>query len=98
MKSLIPQLEILDAGAGPLVAAMCQEIGLREIVDNMVKWDRKQCRLSPGTLIEALVVNVLTARKPLYRVEEFYRTMDLEVLFGTGVTSDALNDDALGRA
>ena len=32
----------------------------REIIDDMVTWDPKQCRLSPGTLIEALVINILT--------------------------------------
>lgn len=99
MRSLIPKdIQIFNAGAAPVVAAMCREINLRGIVDSMVKWDSKQCRLSPGTLIEALVINVLTARKPLYRVQEFYRHYDLEVLFGQGITADAFNDDALGRA
>jgi hypothetical protein len=64
----------------------------------MVRWDPKQCRLSPGTLIQALVINVLTAKQPLYRIEEFYKNQDTELLFGPGVTADALNDDALGRA
>jgi len=98
MKSLIPKFKILNAGAAPLVAAFCREIKLRDIIDEMVTWDPKQCRLSPGTLIEALIINVLTARKPLYRVEEFYREMNLNVLFGEGITADAFNDDALGRA
>lgn len=79
MKSLIPKFKILNAGAAPLVAAFCREIKLRDI-DEMVTWDPKQCRLSPGTLIEALVINVLTARKPLYRVEEFYREMNQRAL------------------
>jgi transposase len=98
MQSLIPKYKIMNAGAAPLVAAFCREIKLRDIIDEMVTWDPKQCRLSPGALIEALVINVLVARKPLYRVEEFYRDMDLGVLFGEGVTADAFNDDALGRS
>jgi hypothetical protein len=98
MQSLIPNYKIMNAGAAPLVAAFCREIKLRDIIDEMVTWDPKQCRLSPGALIEALVINVLVARKPLYRVEEFYRDMDLGVLFGEGVTADAFNDDALGRS
>ena len=98
MQSLIPNYKIMNAGAAPLVAAFCREIKLRDIIDEMVTWDPKQCCLSPGALIEALVINVLVARKPLYRVEEFYRDMDLGVLFGEGVTADAFNDDALGRS
>ncbi len=98
MQSLIPKFKIMNAGAAPLVAAFCREIKLRDIIDEMVTWDPKQCRLSPGALIEALVINVLVARKPLYRVEEFYRELDLGVLFGEGVSADAFNDDALGRS
>lgn len=82
MRSLIPKVKILSAGAAPLVAAFCREIKLRDIIDEMVTWDPKQCRLSPGTLLEALVINILVARKPLYRVEEFYSEMNLNVIFG----------------
>ena len=51
-------------------------------------------------MLEALVINILVARKPLYRVEEFYSEMNLNVIFGEGeeITADAFNDDALGRA
>jgi transposase len=63
----------------------------------MVTWDPKQCRLSPGTLLEAFVINILVARKPLYRVEKFYSEMNLNVIFGEEITADAFNDDALGR-
>ena len=98
MRSLIPKVKILSAGAGPLVAAFCREITLRDIVDEMVTWDPKQCRLSPGTLLEALVINILVARKPLCRLEEFYSKMNLDVIFGKDVTTDAFKDDALGRA
>ncbi len=98
MRSLIPKVNILSAGAAPLVAAFCREIKLRDTIDDMVTWDPKQCRLSPGTLLEALVINVLVARKPLYRVEEFYSEMNLNVIFGEEITADGFNDDALGRA
>src|SRR5690606_12203797 len=98
MRSLIPKVKILSAGAAPLVAAFCREIKLRDTIDEMVTWDPKQCRLSPGTLLEALVINILVARKPLYRVEEFYSEMNLDVIFGEEITADAFNDDALGRA
>jgi transposase len=100
MRSLIPKVKILSAGAAPLVAAFCREIKLRDTIDEMVTWDPKQCRLSPGTLLEALVINILVARKPLYRVEEFYSEMNLNVIFGEDekITADAFNDDALGRA
>jgi hypothetical protein len=88
MRSLIPKVKILSAGAAPLVAAFCREIKLRDTIDEMVTWDPKQCRLSPGTLLEALVINILVARKPLYRVEEFYSEMNLNVNDNLTLMSD----------
>lgn len=98
MRSLIPKLKVMEAGSAPLIAGMCDEIKLAETINQMVVWDDKQCKLSPGTRIEAIIVNTLSARKPLYKIEEFYGRQDPEVLFGKGVTADSLNDDALGRA
>lgn len=98
MQSLIPDFKVLEGGSAPLIAAMCDEIRLSEILDQLITWDEKQCRLSPGLRIKALVVNVLSHRRPLYKVTQAFQNYDLEVLFGAGVTPDALNDDALGRA
>ncbi len=54
--------------------------------------------MSPGLLIEALVVCIMCNRKPLWKVERFWAEQDMELLFkDAGLTSDQLNDDALGR-
>ncbi|EQD32133.1 transposase (IS4 family protein) [mine drainage metagenome] len=81
----------------PLIRAMCEEIGLREIVDRNVVWDRERCKLSPGERITVLVVNMLTTQNPLYRVEESFELSDCELLFGEGIVRSDLNDDCLGR-
>ena len=60
MKSLIPDINVFEAGSAPLIAAMCNEIHLANIIDQLVPWDENQCRLSPGLRIQALVVNVLS--------------------------------------
>lgn len=94
-------MEDLDArvvGPAPLVAAMCEAIGLVEAIDHLVEWDPAQCRLSPGTRIKALVVNILTGRRPLYRVGEAFDDGDVELVLGRGVTIPDLNDSALARA
>ncbi len=98
MKSLIPNIQVMEAGAAPLIAAMCDEIKLADTINQLVMWDDKQCKLSPGTRIEAIIINVLSARRPLYKIESFYEQQDPEVLLGKGVTADLLNDDALARA
>jgi hypothetical protein len=45
-------------GAGPLLRALCEELGLRDPIDQVVSWDPQRCKLSPGERIQALVLNV----------------------------------------
>jgi len=77
---------------------MCDAIRLVETIDASVQWDKKQCHLSPGTRVKAMVINILAGRAPLYLVHEFYETMDLPTLFGEGVESSAFEDYSLARA
>ena len=98
MSTPIDGLIISPVGSAPLIANLCDELDLSGIVDRIVRWDPKQCRTSPGTLIKGLVVNVLSGRKALYRVQKYFAEQDMELLFGSGIEADAFNDDALGRA
>ena len=85
-------------GAGPLVRAVCQAIGLQEIIDQHVSWDPARCKLSPGERILALIINILTQHRPVYRVWETFERSDPELLLGEGIALEDLNDDCLGRA
>nr|WP_242848409.1 IS1634 family transposase [Sulfobacillus thermosulfidooxidans] len=85
-------------GAGPVIRALCEEIGFIEAINQTVAWDSQRCHLSPGERIFALVVNLLTARRPLYRVHEQFQLTDVPLLFGSGRTAADFTDDALGRA
>jgi transposase len=89
--------DIKEAGPTPLINAMCNTIEVTEIVDANTFWDEKQCKLSPGTLLKALLVNILCGRTPLCHVEKFFSEQDTEFLFGPGIACADLNDDALGR-
>lgn len=91
------QLKTFRAGTTNLVAAMCEELGVEEIINRLVTWDEKQCLLSPGTLAKAVLINIMDDRHALWRVEEYFAHRDTEALLGKGVTPELLNDDALGR-
>ncbi|MCL6441909.1 MAG: IS1634 family transposase [Alicyclobacillus sp.] len=92
--------KILSLSPGPsvLIHRLCEEIDFVDTIDRLLQWDSARCTLSPGQRIEALVINILSGRDPLYQVRGFYQDQDVELLFGQGVTADALNDDALARA
>ena len=87
----------ISAGPSQLIAALCDEIGLEELINRSLTWEPAYWKQSPGTHIKAMVINILCSRMPLYRISEFYGTQDTEQLFGLGCEASAFNDDALGR-
>ena len=78
----------------PIVREYASRMGFVKIVDKALACDM---RVSPGKILLALVMNVLSGRSPLYRVEEFFRTRDVALLLGSDMTVKMLNDDAIGR-
>jgi transposase len=87
----------IPAGPSQLISALCDEIGLEDIINRAVTWEPSYWKISPGTHVKALVINILCSRMPLYRIAEFYETQDTEQLFGKGCSAAFFNDDALGR-
>lgn len=79
-------------------ADMAARIDLVACIDESVPWDPRQCKVSPGTRILALVIGMMVDPMALYRLEEFYADMDCAVLFGAERQAHDFNDDAIGRA
>jgi transposase len=76
----------------PIVKEYARRLGLEEIVDRTLDCGM---RAGAGKIFVGLVMNVLSGRSPLYRVEEFFGSRDAALLLGLEARS--LNDDALGR-
>src|SRR5690606_25855854 len=68
-------------GATAFSAQGCRDLGIADKVNRRVEWDQKQWKLSPGTRVVALIINIICHRQPLYRVWEFYEHLDLGLLF-----------------
>lgn len=97
---VIPPTEIYGYRQGFAVAAadMAARIGLVDLINAQVPWDPRQCKVSPGVRILALVIGMLVDPLALYRLEELYAAMDCAVLFGAERQAHDFNDDAMGRA
>src|SRR5215210_1558071 len=82
-----------------LVAGMFDELGIGDLVDEMVPQDLSQRKVSVGQALKAMVLNGLGfANRRLYLMPEFFRNKPTERLVGAGISPEHLNDDALGKA
>ena len=84
-------------GATAFIAQVCRDLGIADKVNRMVEWDQKQWKLSPGTRVVALIINIICHRQPLYRVWEFYEHLDLGLLFDQPVTVEERLAEILNR-
>ena len=91
------EFEIYDSAHLPVIAHFCDRLKLKKIADESLPWDRSQWEISPGTVIKGMIIDALSGRSPLYRMNEFFKTTDIEHLLGKGIEASHFNDDRLGR-
>ena len=53
--------------------------------------------IDPGTIVRGMILDTLSGRSPLYRLEEFFAHQDTALLLGQDLAPDAFNDDTVGR-
>ena len=91
----LSEAEIFTHGYLPLAAAYCRRLGLVELVDRMVP---TQMDVRPGLVVQAMVLDALSGRTPLYRVEHFLATQDVGLLLGEAVPAHVFSDTNLARS
>ncbi|MBA4070649.1 MAG: transposase [Gemmatimonas sp.] len=79
----------------PAAAAYCRALGLVELVDHMVPTGMA---LRPGLAVQAMVLDTLSGRTPLYRVEQFLADQEVELLLGEAVPAHVVTDTNLARS
>jgi len=95
MEPLLPEgLSYSDVKFLPIIKHFAQKINLVDTLDTMVN---SQMELSPGIAVLAMVLDTLSGRTPLYRLEEFFFEKDTELLLGSDVKSARFSDYNLGR-
>lgn len=87
--------EIFNHGHLPVAAAFCRSLGLVQLVNEMVP---SQMSVSPGVMVQAMVLDTLSGRSPLYRIKEFMEEQDVELLIGQDLPADTFSDVNIGRS
>lgn len=95
MIKLVPEnLTFSEVGHLPIIKDFAKKIKLVETIDTLVD---SQMELSPGITILAMVLDTLSGRTPLYRLEEFFHEKDTELLLGHAVNPERFCDYNVGR-
>lgn len=95
MTNLLPEnLTFSEVGHLPIVKDFAKKIKLVETLDAMVD---SQMELSPGITVLAMVLDTLSGRTPLYRLEEFFQEKDTELILGHDVKPELFCDYNVGR-
>lgn len=89
-----PNIEAFDVNHLPIVKHYADRIGLVDTINHLVP---SKMDVDPGTVILAMVYDTLSGRSPLYRLESFYETQDIELLISKDCNSEKFNDDNVGR-
>ena len=78
----------------PLVKAYADKIRLVEVINQVVP---TEMAIDPGTIVLGMILDTLSGRSPLYRLEEFFAHQDTALLLGQAVAPEAFDDDTVGR-
>ena len=94
MPDLPPTIEVYPVHHLPIIKAYADQLGLVGLINHYVP---TEMALDAGTVVLGLVLDTLSGRSPLYRLEEFFAHQDTELLLGKAVPPQAFTDDTVGR-
>ena len=88
------ELTITDVGHLPIVKQYAKQINIVETIDTMVQ---TEMHVSPGLTVLAMVLDTLSGRSPIYRLQRFFEDKDTELLLGKAVDPDVFADHNVAR-
>jgi transposase len=94
MNEVYAKIEAYRVDHLPIVRHYAEKIGLVEAINRLVP---SEMDIKPGVVILGMVLDTLSGRSPLYRLENFMESQDTQLLFGQHINPSDFNDDALGR-
>ena len=78
----------------PIISAYASRIGLVESIDGLLDCDME---VSPGKMVLAMILDTLSGRSPLFRMEQFFSDQDVELLLGEDIPLAKMRDHTFGR-
>jgi transposase len=94
MPGVPPEIEAYPVQHLPIIKAYADQLGLVSLINHYVPTEMD---VDAGTVVLGLVLDTLSGRSPLYRLEEFFAHQDTELLLGKALPPQAFTDDTVGR-
>ncbi len=94
MNNLPKDIEAHSVDHLPIIKAYADKIGLVETINQLIP---SEMEVDPGTYFLGLILDTLSGRNPIYRLEEFFENQDRELLLGEELRSKSFNDQNVGR-
>jgi transposase len=94
MGLVLPTIEAYQVQHLPIVKAYADKIALVEVINQLVP---TEMAIDPGTIVLGMILDTLSGRSPLYRLEEFFTHQDTTLLLGKAVAPSVFDDDTVGR-
>src|ERR671930_1864548 len=94
MPGIAPEIEVYPVQHLPIIKAYADQLGLVGLINHFVPTEMD---VDAGTVVLGLVLDTLSGRSPLYRLEEFFAQHDTALLLGKAVPPHAFSDDTVGR-
>jgi transposase len=88
------KIEVYDVYHLPIIKAYADKIDLVSTINHLVP---TRMDIDVGTLVLAMVLDAVSGRHPLYRIDSFYRNKDIELLLGRSMDVAKLTDDNFAR-
>jgi transposase len=88
------ELEVFAVKHLPIIRAYGEKVGVVEVLNDLVE---SEMEVEPGLMFLGMILDTLSGRSPLYRLEEFFSQQDTELLLGTSIEAKRFNDDNVGR-
>src|SRR5215813_9186900 len=94
MPGIPPEIAVYPVRHLPIIKAYADQLGLVSLINHYVP---TAMDVDAGTIVLGLVLDTLSGRSPLYRLEEFFAHQDTELLLGKALPPQAFTDDTVGR-
>ena len=91
---VLPPSEAYQVQHRPIVKAYADTMGVVAVIP---QWVSTEMAIAPGPRVLGLLLDTLSGRSPLDRLEEFLPHQDTALLLGKAVAPGACDEDTVGR-